>query len=400
MKRALGVTLLLASACDNGFPPETLVDSLRVLSVRSTPADLVPGESASLEGLVLDPSRPDAGTAVLWLGCEPDPYNQNRSACSDPALLQDPGSFTPQGADGGLPAGMSLLGFGAKATLTTPKTLFDVFPQGDPRRVSGTVAQVLAFAVAAEVKPTATRAELDDLFARVKSKEVPSLITLFRLHVSESPERNTNPIFQHLLVDGAAWPDGAHLVVEAQQQLTLDVEAPDAAFEPYTNVTPDGVEQKTERLMAAWFSTGGRFTEPRTALREGVKTVFTSPGGKGDPVPGTREGSLWIVLRDTRGGQAWQQVPFVVCAKGLPTPNVTDVRAPSNPAFPVAIDGQHLEYLVDVLVGETALVGGGLNAATGFWEGKLPPLPKGTYPVDFLSRSCGRHSTGLSITVP
>jgi hypothetical protein len=398
VRRALLVAVVAASACDNGFKPETLVDGLRVLSVRSTPADLAPGETASLEGLVLDPSRPDAGTTTLWLGCEPDPYNENRSSCSDPALLQDPGNFA--GADGGLPPGVTLLGLGAKATLKTSSTLFDVFPAGDPRRVSGTVAQVLAFAVAAEIPAGATPNDLQDLLAKVRSKEIASLITLYRARISEDPQRNANPVFQHLLVNGAAWPDGAHLVLKELEPVQVDVDVPDASFEAFTNATPNGPEQKTERILAAWFSTSGRFSEARTALREGVKTVFTGAGGKGDPVPGNRTGSMWIVLRDTRGGQAWQEVPFVLCSPGLPTPNVTTVRAPSNPAFPVTVDGDHLDYLVDVLVGEKALVHGGLNPATGYWEGTLPALPSGTYSVDFLSRSCGRHSTGQTITIP
>lgn len=396
----LAAALAATTACDNGFRPETLVADLRVLGVRSTPADLAPGETAQLDSLIPDPSRPGKRSTTVWLGCEPDPFNQNRSACSDTSVLQDPANIGTGASDGGLPQGMTLIGLGPRAAYTAPATLFDVFPAGDARRVSGTVGQVLAFSIAEEVPLTATKEDLQALFTKVKNKEVKWIITLFRVHVSESPERNQNPAFSHLLVNDARWPDGAHLVVKEQEKLKLDVEVPDDAFEPYTNATPEGVEQKTERVLAAWFSTAGRYSEARTALREGVTTVFTGPGGKDDPVPDDRKGTVWVVLRDTRGGQSWREVPLVVCDPSLPAPVVTAVHAPATAGAPVSVEGEHLENAVDVLLGEQALVNGAVSTVSGRFEGLVPGGATGTLPVSVLSRACGRVETGLTLAVP
>lgn len=399
MRRAL-VTLsvglgLALSACDYGFWPETLVREMRVLGVRAQPSDLAPGETAQLEALVLDPSRPGKQTTVLWLGCEPDPFNLNRSACSDFGLLQNAGSAFAPSADGGtsLPPGVSVIGFGAQAAYRVPANVFAALPAGDERRVSGTVGQVLAFAIADEVSPTATPEELEALFARVQAGTVRSLVVLYRVRISESPERNRNPVLGTLTVAGETWPTGAHVTVLPGEPVELDADAPDDTFERFTNVTPSGVEEKTERVLVAWYSTAGRFSEERTAMREAVKTVFTAPGGSDakDPVPERREGSLYVVLRDTRGGQAWATVPFYVCDAARPAPRITRVGWPATAADPVVLEGSDLEQVLDVVVDGAALEDGVYSPTSGTWRGFLRAgaevgAPRGTY----TTRACGR----------
>ena len=90
MRRALLLTAVVLSACGTDFRPESLIENMRLIGVRVSPAELHPGETGRIDALVLDPSRPGQATTVVWLGCDPDPFNQNRGACSDPAVLQDP----------------------------------------------------------------------------------------------------------------------------------------------------------------------------------------------------------------------------------------------------------------------------------------------------------------------
>lgn len=392
MRRGLVSFALLALAgCDYGFRPETLVENMRLLGIRAEPADLAPGETARLDALVLDPSRPGQKNTVLWLGCDPDPFNLNRSACSDFSVLADAGAvFSP---DAGLPDGVHVIGFNENAAYSASANVFDALPPGDERRVSGTVGQALAFAIAEEVSPTATEEELRALFTRVQNKEVRSVTALFRVRISESPERNQNPTLSTLFVAREAWPRAAHVTVLPGEKVELDADAPDAAFERFTNVTPSGVEEKTERILLAWYSTAGRFTEERTAVREAVKTVFTAPGGEDaqDPVPTSREGTLFVVLRDTRGGQAWEQVPFYVCDAARPAPKVTQVDWPASATDPVVLHGNDLEQLLDVVVDEVALEDGAYSPASGTWRGFLPAgVDVGTARGRYLTRACGR----------
>lgn len=393
--RLLGL-LLAAAGCETGFRPETLIDDLRLVGVRAEPADLRPGEATQLSALVLDPSRA-APPTVLWVGCAPDPYNQNRSPCADPAVLQDPGSLT--GGTGTLPPGVSVIGFNQQARYTVPATLFDVLPAEDPRRQTGTVGQIIAFAVAETVSPTASPEELAALFDRVQKKEVKSVIALFRVAVSEREgERNHNPQVEALTVDGERWPRGARVLVRPGVKATLDLAVADAALETWTAATPDGPATKTERLLVAWYSTAGRYSQVMTTLREAVQTVFTAPGAEAeDPVPERRAFSLYTVVRDTRGGQSWQTWPAWVCDEAAPLPVVTQVEWPSDAATPVRVRGSNLESIVDVVVDDQALAHGAFSPTSGEWQGSLPEgLPPGTARGTLHTRSCAR----LPLAVP
>ncbi len=395
MRRALPLLLgLAASGCDMGFRPETLVEDLRLLGVRSTPADLAPGETAQLEALAVDPSRPGKRSTVLWLGCDPDPFNLNRSACSDFAVLADAGALFAPSPDGGVaPDGVRVIGFGPRASFAASPTVFASLPPDDERRRAGTVGQALLFAVAEDVPPTAGEAELRALFERVQRQELKSVIALFRVRISESPERNRNPTAAPLLVGRERWPRGARVTVLPGEKVELDVAAPDEDFERFTNATPSGVEEKTERVLAAWYATAGRFSEERTALREQVRTVFTAPGGADlqDPVPASREGTLYVVLRDTRGGQAWIEAPFFVCDPARPAPVVTQVRWPSSPSEPVVLAGRALEQVLDVVVDGAALEDGAFSPTSGTWSGFLPAgVAVGAARGSLHTRACDR----------
>ena len=399
MRRALLLLVMVASGCTpEEFPTETLVDRLRMLGLTSTPADLAPGETARLQSLVVDPTRAGQPTTTFWIGCDPDPFNLNRSACSDPAVVNDPSMLGDMMA---LPPGVKFIGLNAQAVYSAPKGLFDALDADDPRRVAGTSGQVLTISIAEEVSPTASMEELRAVFARVQSKEVKSLISLFRVRISEDPERNTNPRVTQLSVDGEPWPAGARVMVKPAQQVRLDVDGPDEVFEPFTAQTPNGAEARTERVLIAWYSTSGRFTEERTALREGVKTKFTAPGAKAfDPVPERRTGTLWTVLRDTRGGLGWSEYPYFVCDDSLPAPVVSRVRPVTTRGDAFVLEGTNLGSVLDVLVGGVTVLRGRPDGTGTSWEGELDrAVPAGVQPVVVHTRRCERVEVG-SLAVP
>ena len=68
--------------------------------------------------------------------------------------------------------------------------------------------------------------------------------------------------------------------------------------------TTGEVNEREERLRVSWWSTGGRFGAPRTGPEPGraeSQDTFEAPDA-----PGTY--TLWVVLRDERGGVDWRQV--------------------------------------------------------------------------------------------
>ncbi|MFO0597919.1 MAG: hypothetical protein U0228_21635 [Myxococcaceae bacterium] len=389
--RALALLLLvLLTGCDTDFRPETLVENLRLIGVSASPANLRPGESAMVSALVLDPSRAPQPSTVLWIGCAADPFNLNRSPCANPDVLRD--SSTLSGGTGSLPEGVSIIGFGPRATYAVPATLFDPLAADDARRQSGTVGITIAFAVAETVSPAAPPEELQALFERVQRKEVKSVLALFRIAISESMVRNENPVVDALVVAGERWPSGARVLVREREPVLLDVIAPDSTFEPYEVSTPEGVTQKNEKVLTAWYSTAGRFSEERTTIGEDVKTIFTAPGSEKDPLPEGRTGTLFTVFRDTRGGQAWRTWPFFVCDDAASAPTIERVEWPAVATDPVVLHGASLENVVDVVVDGAALSNGAFSPATQTWRGFLPAgVELGVKRGVVHDTTCSRH---------
>jgi hypothetical protein len=163
------------------------------------------------------------------------------------------------------------------------------------------------------------------------------------------------------------------VLVRAAEPVTLDIDAPDSSFENFELINSIGVEQKTERILTSWFSTSGHFSEETTALREGVKTIFLSPGTSDRyPVPEKRTGSLYTIFRDTRGGQGWNEWPYFVCEDGAPQPVVTSIDWPSSAGDAVVLHGSDLNSVVDLVVDDVALENGAFSALTSTWRGFLP----------------------------
>ena len=134
--------------------------------------------------------------------------------------------------------------------------------------------------------------------------------------------RNQNPVIDALEAEQggdvvALDSGGEPLVVQAGRKLSLRVWAPacdrevspDAACggaEPYLyfDLGTRELVTRRENLRASWFASAGGFSESRSALirdRDGSSSdnVWTAPRRE-------QTVTLWIVLRDDRGGVAWQ----------------------------------------------------------------------------------------------
>lgn len=388
---------VLAAGCGSNIKPETLVEKLRVLSIVAEPPEVSPGESTELTELNLDPSRPGGKTTVVWIGCQPDPFNLGRGACNDVTSALRPTSF----AD--FPPGVSLLGFGPRAGYTVNADLFDVLAPDDPTRQNGTVGQILAVTLGEEVKATTTNEEFLALFQRIENREIQTLLSVSRVLTTERKVKNTNPRLETLLVDGEPFPKNATLLVQQGQKLALEPKVPEAAKESYTLLTPDGPADRTEVIVGAWYSTAGRFSEPRVDLFSGTVATYTAPGSvevPDDPVPERRTGKVWLVLRDGRGGQSWTELPLFVCDASFPTPKVTAVAAPASPGEPVVATGSDLASALDLVVGPNALPNGGYSPGRAAFLGDAPALPPGQYPISVRGKDCSVTDTGLVYTVP
>lgn len=387
---------LLLSACGAQFKPETLVDALRVLAIRAEPPEVAPGQTANLDILQLDPSRPGGKTTVVWVGCEPDPIDFNRSACNDTSALLQPTAFAT------FPPGVRVLGFGTKAGYASASTLFDGLAPEDPVRSNGTSGPVLGVVIGEEVKPTANDAELRELFGRIERQEVQTVMALTRVTVTERSQKNQNPKLAALEVDGVAQPRGAKLQLHAGAKVSLVPRPTEDSRETFSVILPEGPVERSESLVVSWYSTSGRFDQARVDVTDGAPTTFIVPGSAEvpeDPVPDKRTGTVWLVMRDGRGGQLHETLPFYVCDDS-PTPKLTHLQAPATPDDPLVATGENMEGTLDLVIGGVALGKGNYSRADDAFSGDLPTLEPGSYPIQLRAKNCAVVDTGLSWTVP
>ena len=398
MRAHLLLALVLASSCGVQFTPETLVDSLRVLSIVSEPPEVAPGQQSAVKVLFGDPTRVGQPNTIIWVGCEPDPLDQNRSACNDASILVKPTLITEY------PPGLKLLGFGSKtdALYTPAATTFDVLEPDNVIRQNGSVGVVMAIVIAEEVNLSAMGDELTAVFQRIENKETKAAIALTRVIVSEKTEKNVNPVISNLTFDGAPLPLGARLQVRPGQDVSLGVEVPESSREHYTEQQPSGPVEKQEVVVGAWYSSGGRFSQERFDVTSTTPTTFFAPGSSKfpeDPVPEKRTGQLWLVVRDNRGAQAFEQFRYFVCDESLPTPKVTSITAPTVAGDPVLVQGDDMPRVLDILIGGMALGTSTYSGARQAFVGFPPALPPGTYPVTMRGQNCSSVDTGLTYTV-
>lgn len=398
MRVHLLALLALTSSCGVQFTPETLVDSLRILSIVSEPPEVAPGQPSNVSVLFGDPTRVGQPNTIIWVGCEPDPQDLNRSACNDASILVKPTLITEY------PAGLKLLGFGSKtnAVYTSSANVFDVLAPDDGVRQNGSVGQVMAIVIAEEVNLSAMGDELTQVFRRIENKQTPAAIGLTRIVVSQKAQKNQNPTITNLTFDGAPLPLGARLQVRPGQEVALGVVVPESSREFYSELQPSGPVEKREVVVGAWYSSNGRFSRERFEVTSTEPTTFVAPGSTkfpDDPVPERRTGQLWLVVRDNRGAQAFEQFRFFVCDESLPTPRVTSLMAPAVAGDPVVVRGENMPRVLDILIGGVALSTSTYSGARDAFVGFPPELPPGTYPVTMRGQNCSSAETGLTYTV-
>jgi hypothetical protein len=270
--------LLLAAGggCAPSFAEGDTVTEVRVLAVRSEPAEVAPGAEAQLSALVVTPGD-GTGVTLDWSlclaprsGAQPNP---SPDACSDPAV--DP-ALLAQVAAGQGPGDSYSLAVPALADL-------------DPATVS---------------LPDASGGVYLTVRLVAHHASDPDLVALYRLRLQLGQDSlNTNPSFDGVpLLDGKPWAEGDIRMAEPGAKLDLEAHWTDGSVEDYTFTLPDQPTQSgTETLSFAWFNDGGEIDPTHTGGAGKFQTDWTLPA---DAMPGTTL-NLWVVLRDNRGGSTW-----------------------------------------------------------------------------------------------
>jgi hypothetical protein len=322
MRRLATLALALAAGCDTGFSPQYLVEDLRILAVRaqvagSLAADADLGETVRLTALVANP-RGRAPLRVRWATCIPD-GTEALSPCLDANALRDLDGLL---ADPRVVA----LGEGTEIEVTVPE-------------VAGAFDRIIA------------RAETNPAYACSLYLELPVLViaeaggerevAVKRVRLTPRSEiagtelegayvTNSNPVpLAVRLVEEEGLPcgDGVPVVVPCFDDSACDGTGcgpdgycaaafpagrgvlcarpdPGASDPPYNQCAPDGTHTAFfESLDWQYYVTAGRFP--------GFSGVGNATGHEVDFEPPDGPFTIWAILRDGRGGEAWlvREVP-------------------------------------------------------------------------------------------
>lgn len=310
----LFTALLQLTACSFNFERSSEIRDRRILAIQAEPPELAGGasrpSSLQLRALVVDPSDPLAVAETTW------------RSCIFPAI----GGFPDRDGDGNGP-----FGGGDKvcpegdATVLHASGSQPISSLAQSIPVPEEVAEVLASG--ADVAAPQIQVQLSVSSDRGELVAIKGVTVTARL--PEEQEPNRNPVIQGLSLDGTEWladgsrtirygecPDDQKEEVEAEDGSLVRVcehdlepifDEAEAQFYKERGFSGD-LEVQRERLQFAWFTDAGSFREGRTEQFDPRDPSPDNVGPKNswrEPPTRVERATLWVVVRDGRGGTTW-----------------------------------------------------------------------------------------------
>jgi hypothetical protein len=278
-----------------------MVDSFRILGMRSEPPETAPGSSVTLDALWADPGGRGRPLAFLWLTCTP-PLDRAGDPCT--VLTAGPAKLKalPPPCGPAAPGPLCIAGTSPTVDFAVPANALAGGGPGEPNSITvvlilsalpGGVADCLQQWAAAGAPPT-------DCLVGTKQIRVSTLAPTLQNH---------NPTVTELDLDGMAVPpSGVTVMPGSTHALSLMYPPSDVELEPAMGA--DGGTGGMETVDFAWFVTGGTLDHALSGTPMPANS-YTAPSA-------TEAVSLWVVVRDDRGGIGWLYRPLGV---GGPPPD-------------------------------------------------------------------------------
>jgi hypothetical protein len=321
---ALPVLLAVAGACN--FSDDAVdfsqLERLRVLGIRSEPADVAPGETAHLNALVFEPEGRDVRYAWSWCPARGDAEESFRCLIEESELQA---LWQATGSSEALPP--YDLGSGETAELPM------VFDEGLLEMLcaalfaQGTAEDSLLLACLSGLEPSIR------LTVATDEEELVALKTLPLADADAPAARNQNPELNGEIelrqdTDGRVLDPDEPLRADTRYWVRVGVDPEQAeTFQPEPDWDEPEPRERREALSISWFVTSGRtYSEDRprrgpggdtnqdTSFLDGVNEFddLLEGGWQLPATLDTRQGRLFLVLRDERGGVGWAEHRFTL----------------------------------------------------------------------------------------
>ena len=314
MKRLVFALLVLAACRPSLDEDLSHVDGPRILAIASDPAEVAPGQVATMHALYTDGTTTPTSAPLTWDFCVTRPALAEPTELSAACLNADPGALVPLGAglsaQGTVPADVCRR-FGPVQPLPSAPGQ----PAGrpfDPDPTGGYYLPGIAHAPGADDAQFSVRIQCG-----LAGATQDDTATFQRTYLP-----NTNPVLADVVITHAdgrteSVADGATLTAAAGEALFVTASWPDcpdptkscpgAETFPVFDPSARALTTQREGLRVSWLATKGHFADVRSG-RDGtdptlnVTTTFTVAGNA----------SVWLVLRDTRGGTSFRSLQVQV----------------------------------------------------------------------------------------
>lgn len=293
--------LLIASlsACDQGEPSEPYqVTELRVLAIRAEPAEATDLTPVVFDSLVVEGTGevtyewrlcPFAGPSELGFLCLSDEISEEQ-------LSQIPDEIKP-----------CVLGETADtASFTVTPCPFETYAL-----ILGGAAERAGFPL--ELNPESGLEMVVSLKVSDETGRQVEAVKSFSVTQSENP--NQNPTLSGIVVQegeertaeqGEIWLEDQILVISLEQAPILQVTYEEAIAQSVMDPKGATEEPEVEDLLFTWYATSGVFERGRTAP-DLMDNEYRPDGDEASDLD-----SVWVVVRDGRGGIGWIERHFTV----------------------------------------------------------------------------------------
>lgn len=314
---------MAASGCQPDFGVRASeVQSLRVLAVRADPPEAAPGATVSYRALAVDGKGPRDDAPIDWAYCKKQKALAELDDADPLCFVLTADYLVPlskgTSTSGKIPSDACSL-FGPNVPPAQPG-----MPPGRPvdPDATGGFYQPLRL-----ILPDPSDAQFPDVLALGESRVGCGLSGATAEAIKDFTANyrvNANPALAQVSVvgSGAALTPGdgkgAALTVDHGAKTTLraawadcPTQAACGGAETYVHYDPSAgmIEHPREVLTVAWFATAGAFDAESTSAPSvtdlHVDNAWTAPAAAG-PV------TLWVVLRDDRGGVSWERYAVTV----------------------------------------------------------------------------------------
>ncbi|HEX4448684.1 MAG TPA: hypothetical protein VH044_18200 [Polyangiaceae bacterium] len=293
---SLAVLTLVACGCSAEFDPSSRVTGLRVLAVKADSPYASPGSTVQLTALAVDP----AGRPLQWgWGTCVDPISSQVADCID-AVDWSTFEIEPDAPDHAVtipPDAIDRMPASARARASVG--VVTVVCPGDLSVNSPALSIYATGALPFTCRDPATGRALgtDEYVAGVK-----------RILVRDT-DRNANPTIAGLTWDGKDWPDST---IQSASPCSTDgndqAECDDSLLHAVSAVAAPGSEEKgvdsfgvsfDEQVVVEYYATEGIFADDVRIASDPVTKWIARKESAGRAV------TMWMVLRDDRGGVDW-----------------------------------------------------------------------------------------------